>query len=150
MWFANRKTCSDRLHVILLIESLSNFFYELYWLKTQFFENKMFLTDPTHILAGYSGLSCESCSFGYVRIYSNLTNSIQHGYCRKCDCNGHSDTCNPDTGKFQFKNKTIQILLLLLLIISLQPTDTFVTTTTNFPPIWKRCYLAWRFQNIDL
>lgn len=35
---------------------------------------------------GYSGLSCESCAFGYA-----LT---EEGDCVACDCNGHSATCD--------------------------------------------------------
>ncbi|KAJ3632653.1 hypothetical protein MTP99_009645 [Tenebrio molitor] len=48
--------------------------------------------------SGYLGLSCESCAFGYVKIKTNTTLN-QEGYCGKCDCNGHSETCNPDSGE---------------------------------------------------
>ncbi|KYB27445.1 Laminin subunit alpha-1-like Protein [Tribolium castaneum] len=44
--------------------------------------------------SGYAGLSCEMCAFGHVRIETNA-----ESYCAKCDCNGHSETCNPDTGE---------------------------------------------------
>ncbi|XP_050712288.1 laminin subunit alpha-1-like isoform X2 [Eriocheir sinensis] len=43
---------------------------------------------------GFTGLSCESCEPGYWRV----NNTIFGGECRKCDCNGHVDTCNPYTG----------------------------------------------------
>ena len=39
---------------------------------------------------GYAGLSCELCSPGYTRSSSGL--------CEQCQCNGFSDTCDPDTG----------------------------------------------------
>lgn len=51
------------------------------------------------LFAGYTGLSCESCSFGYVRIITNSSTDKEEGYCAKCDCNGHSETCNALTGK---------------------------------------------------
>ncbi|XP_063590781.1 laminin subunit alpha lam-3-like isoform X2 [Penaeus indicus] len=43
---------------------------------------------------GYSGLSCESCEPGYRRV----NNTIFGGECRRCECNGHVDTCDPFTG----------------------------------------------------
>ena len=43
--------------------------------------------------AGYSGLSCESCDFGYTRVNGTLFS----GECRKCECNGHASTCDPFT-----------------------------------------------------
>ena len=39
---------------------------------------------------GYAGLSCEVCSSGYTRSPS--------GTCEPCECNGFSDSCDPDTG----------------------------------------------------
>ncbi|KAJ8920571.1 hypothetical protein NQ315_004710, partial [Exocentrus adspersus] len=57
--------------------------------------------------SGYTGLSCESCSFGYVRIYANTSNSQEQGFCGKCDCNGHSQTCNPNTGECFCQHNTI-------------------------------------------
>ena len=42
---------------------------------------------------GYEGLSCEKCSYGYVR----LNNTIYQGQCMKCECNGHAATCDPFT-----------------------------------------------------
>ncbi|GAB0100124.1 laminin subunit alpha-1 [Sergentomyia squamirostris] len=41
---------------------------------------------------GYTGSSCESCDFGYMRIMEE--NSIK---CLPCNCNGHAETCDPDT-----------------------------------------------------
>ncbi|RZC38567.1 Laminin B domain containing protein, partial [Asbolus verrucosus] len=58
--------------------------------------------------SGYSGLSCESCAFGYVRIMTNTTSKwAQQGFCGKCDCNGHSETCNPDTGECFCQHNTV-------------------------------------------
>ncbi|XP_017764583.1 PREDICTED: basement membrane-specific heparan sulfate proteoglycan core protein-like isoform X4 [Eufriesea mexicana] len=43
---------------------------------------------------GYKGLSCEDCDVGYTRADEGLYLSI----CEPCNCNGHSNQCNPDTG----------------------------------------------------
>lgn len=48
---------------------------------------------------GYTGLSCESCDFGYVRAYENITTGEQLGICLPCSCNGHADTCDLTTNK---------------------------------------------------
>nr|XP_023028946.1 laminin subunit alpha-2-like [Leptinotarsa decemlineata] len=61
--------------------------------------------------SGYTGLSCESCSFGYVRIYTNtsLTSTTlpTDAFCAKCDCNGHSPTCNATTGECFCEHNTL-------------------------------------------
>lgn len=49
--------------------------------------------------SGYVGLSCESCDYGFVRITTNISSEAEASFCIKCDCNGHSETCNPDTGQ---------------------------------------------------
>lgn len=43
---------------------------------------------------GYTGLSCETCDFGYVRAYENITSTEQLGICLPCSCNGHAETCD--------------------------------------------------------
>lgn len=43
---------------------------------------------------GYAGLSCQDCAKGYYRD----PNGPFGGYCVPCDCNGHAETCNCDTG----------------------------------------------------
>ncbi|KAM8864757.1 basement membrane-specific heparan sulfate proteoglycan core protein isoform 6-T6 [Spinachia spinachia] len=43
---------------------------------------------------GYLGLSCQDCAPGYTRTGGGL----YLGHCELCDCNGHSDTCRPETG----------------------------------------------------
>lgn len=42
---------------------------------------------------GYTGFSCESCEFGYIRMLEN--NSTK---CIPCPCNGHSNSCDLHSG----------------------------------------------------
>ncbi|XP_033097920.1 basement membrane-specific heparan sulfate proteoglycan core protein-like [Anneissia japonica] len=42
----------------------------------------------------YEGLSCERCSPGFTRTGAGL----YLGFCGPCDCNGHSDQCDPESG----------------------------------------------------
>lgn len=42
---------------------------------------------------GYTGLSCESCEFGYIRTHENNT-----WHCKECPCNGHSESCDLQSG----------------------------------------------------
>ncbi|XP_067873656.1 basement membrane-specific heparan sulfate proteoglycan core protein isoform X2 [Heterodontus francisci] len=42
----------------------------------------------------YHGLSCQDCAPGYTRTGGGL----YLGDCKLCECNGHSDTCHPETG----------------------------------------------------
>ncbi|KAK7494115.1 hypothetical protein BaRGS_00014588, partial [Batillaria attramentaria] len=44
--------------------------------------------------AGYRGLSCEDCDTGYTRSGAGL----YLGLCEPCQCNGHSNECDPETG----------------------------------------------------
>lgn len=57
--------------------------------------------------SGYTGLSCENCDYGYVRIITNVSSHQEQGFCVKCDCNGHSQTCNPDTGQCFCEHNTL-------------------------------------------
>ncbi|XP_024915374.1 basement membrane-specific heparan sulfate proteoglycan core protein isoform X3 [Cynoglossus semilaevis] len=43
---------------------------------------------------GYQGLSCEDCAPGYTRTGGGL----YLGHCELCECNGHSESCHPETG----------------------------------------------------
>ncbi|XP_072282815.1 basement membrane-specific heparan sulfate proteoglycan core protein, partial [Pyxicephalus adspersus] len=43
---------------------------------------------------GYKGLSCQDCAPGFTRTGGGL----YLGNCEPCDCNGHSETCHPETG----------------------------------------------------
>uniref|UniRef100_W5M174 Heparan sulfate proteoglycan 2 n=1 Tax=Lepisosteus oculatus TaxID=7918 RepID=W5M174_LEPOC len=43
---------------------------------------------------GYQGLSCQDCAHGYSRTGGGL----YLGHCELCDCNGHSESCHPETG----------------------------------------------------
>ncbi|GAB1602266.1 basement membrane-specific heparan sulfate proteoglycan core protein-like isoform X6, partial [Argonauta hians] len=45
---------------------------------------------------GYSGVSCQECSPGYSRVREE---GMALGRCVMCDCNKHSSTCDPQTGK---------------------------------------------------
>ncbi|XP_019884797.1 basement membrane-specific heparan sulfate proteoglycan core protein isoform X13 [Camponotus floridanus] len=44
--------------------------------------------------SGYRGLSCEDCDVGYTRAFEGL----YLGICEPCNCNGHSNQCDPETG----------------------------------------------------
>lgn len=57
--------------------------------------------------SGYSGLSCESCSYGYIRMEVNTTSHDSQGFCLKCDCNGHSEICDPETGECFCEHNTM-------------------------------------------
>lgn len=46
---------------------------------------------------GYKGLSCEDCAPGYTRSLGGL----YLGLCERCECNGHSDECDPERGTCQ-------------------------------------------------
>ncbi|XP_048106035.1 laminin subunit alpha-2 isoform X4 [Alosa alosa] len=53
---------------------------------------------------GYSGLSCEECAAGFYRLSVRTGGPASRagiGSCMKCQCNGHSDTCDPDTSVCQ-------------------------------------------------
>ncbi|XP_053979109.1 laminin subunit alpha-1-like [Hylaeus volcanicus] len=43
---------------------------------------------------GYTGLSCEDCEWGYVKVLKNGTDHRDQHMCVKCDCNGHANTCD--------------------------------------------------------
>lgn len=43
---------------------------------------------------GYTGLSCENCAWGYVKLIKNGSDYQDHHVCVKCDCNGHASTCD--------------------------------------------------------
>uniref|UniRef100_A0A8C3PRK5 Basement membrane-specific heparan sulfate proteoglycan core protein n=1 Tax=Calidris pygmaea TaxID=425635 RepID=A0A8C3PRK5_9CHAR len=52
---------------------------------------------------GYAGLSCQSCAPGYYR-GKNTELSVKEPHaliapCVPCQCNNHSETCDPETGK---------------------------------------------------
>ncbi|XP_048238836.1 basement membrane-specific heparan sulfate proteoglycan core protein-like isoform X2 [Haliotis rufescens] len=45
---------------------------------------------------GYTGLSCEECAAGYLRVEEPGT---PRGRCVRCNCNGHATSCDTDTGR---------------------------------------------------
>ena len=63
----------------------------------------------------YQGLSCEECALGYYRVSSGPYG----GYCVKCQCNGHSDTCDVNTGVCYVSNPLEKIFLSFLNFITL-------------------------------
>ncbi|KAK2550366.1 Laminin-like protein epi-1 [Acropora cervicornis] len=46
---------------------------------------------------GYSGLSCERCARGHHRV--NVSSDSYLGKCQPCNCNGHTEDCDPVTGQ---------------------------------------------------
>uniref|UniRef100_A0A4W5LCX3 Laminin subunit gamma-1 n=1 Tax=Hucho hucho TaxID=62062 RepID=A0A4W5LCX3_9TELE len=52
---------------------------------------------------GYVGQHCERCALGYRRSRPDLG---PFSSCDSCNCNGHSDTCNPDTGMCDCQHNT--------------------------------------------
>ena len=54
--------------------------------------------------ANYQGTSCEDCAPGHFRAHTGPYG----GFCVPCQCHGHSDTCDPITGKcFDCKDNTV-------------------------------------------
>ncbi|XP_076452135.1 basement membrane-specific heparan sulfate proteoglycan core protein-like isoform X4 [Babylonia areolata] len=45
---------------------------------------------------GYTGLSCQSCAPGYLRVPDSST---ALGRCTRCNCNGHANSCDPVSGR---------------------------------------------------
>ncbi|KAM7399997.1 hypothetical protein PAMA_004607 [Pampus argenteus] len=52
---------------------------------------------------GYQGQHCEQCTLGYRRARTDLG---AFSPCEPCNCNGHSDACNPDTGACDCQHNT--------------------------------------------
>uniref|UniRef100_A0AAY5EFW1 Laminin, alpha 2 n=1 Tax=Electrophorus electricus TaxID=8005 RepID=A0AAY5EFW1_ELEEL len=51
---------------------------------------------------GYSGLSCEECAAGFYRLWVRAGSDVSGiGSCVQCQCHGHSNTCDPETGVCQ-------------------------------------------------
>lgn len=49
---------------------------------------------------GYVGQHCEQCALGYRRANPELG---LFSPCERCNCNGHSDTCDPVTGQSHYR-----------------------------------------------
>lgn len=62
-------------------------------------EHEWSLVEECQCPPGYSGLSCETCTFGYVRIFENSTTHELIGKCIPCGCNGHSASCDLESGQ---------------------------------------------------
>uniref|UniRef100_A0A672R5X5 Laminin, alpha 2 n=1 Tax=Sinocyclocheilus grahami TaxID=75366 RepID=A0A672R5X5_SINGR len=52
---------------------------------------------------GYAGLSCEECAAGFYRLAVGATSRAGFGTCVRCQCNGHSDSCDPETAVCQVR-----------------------------------------------
>ncbi|XP_078281510.1 basement membrane-specific heparan sulfate proteoglycan core protein [Rhinoraja longicauda] len=50
--------------------------------------------EECHCPLGYHGLSCQDCAPGYTR----TSGGLYLGHCERCECNGHSDACHPESG----------------------------------------------------
>ena len=58
---------------------------------------------------GYTGLSCEDCDAGYTR----SVQGVYLGLCEPCNCNGHSNECDPDSGVCRVRYTVINRPMLL-------------------------------------
>jgi laminin, alpha 1/2 len=61
--------------------------------------NSLSLVEECSCPPGYTGLSCETCDFGYMKIYEMSATHEKVGKCIKCPCNGHAATCDLETGQ---------------------------------------------------
>lgn len=50
--------------------------------------------EQCHCPPNYQGLSCEDCAPGFYRIPSGP----HGGFCVPCECHGHADDCDVNTG----------------------------------------------------
>lgn len=50
---------------------------------------------------GYTGLSCQRCADGYLRV-SDGRGGV--GRCVRCNCNGHATSCDPESGRCLVRN----------------------------------------------
>jgi len=53
---------------------------------------------------GYSGLSCETCDYGYVKQIDPFSTNI---ICKKCNCHNHSPECDQISSHCSVKNNNI-------------------------------------------
>ena len=57
-------------------------------------QEKAYAVEMCECPQGYRGLSCEDCDIGFTRGSSGLYLST----CEPCNCNGHSNDCDPNSG----------------------------------------------------
>lgn len=62
---------------------------------------------------GYIGQFCESCAPGYRRENPKLG---PYSPCVLCTCNGHSDTCDPETGKTEKSNFQKMVVISIMVL----------------------------------
>nr|XP_060631057.1 laminin subunit alpha-1 [Anolis sagrei ordinatus] len=63
-----------------------------------------FISDTAHYIekclcpTGYAGLSCQDCASGYYK-EKHAGSHSKSSSCVPCQCNNHTDVCDPETGK---------------------------------------------------
>lgn len=98
----NCQVCSLK-YAVCRISTSQNFFSlldaELEIGIKENYENKNIVSglEQCSCPAGYKGLSCEDCDYGYVRLRSDSTSNSS--VCSLCDCNGHSQSCDFVSGQ---------------------------------------------------
>lgn len=55
-----------------------------------------FSAEQCYCPENYRGYSCESCEYGYYKVKGNGPGLFN---CVPCNCNGHADTCDQETGE---------------------------------------------------
>ncbi|XP_074042767.1 laminin subunit alpha [Leptinotarsa decemlineata] len=107
---------AKREHIMMVLQDLKGIYLRgRYWTKTlttrlsniildeayepeteNQYENSPLALSVEHCLCppNYQGLSCEECAVGYYRIKSGP----HGGFCVPCECHGHSNECDVDTG----------------------------------------------------
>lgn len=88
---------------------------------------------------GYAGHSCESCADGFYRDPSGPYG----GYCLPCQCNGHAETCDCNTGICQvrlcqslqkkelvFDLLNVKVIVIYLYLFAFRTAKTLPTETT--------------------
>lgn len=60
----------------------------------EYSQDEFSFVEKCHCPPGYTGLSCEECTFGHIKIHDNSTTHEKIMKCLPCDCNGHSNTCD--------------------------------------------------------
>lgn len=86
---------------------------------------------------GHQGLSCEDCLPGYTR-----TQGLYLELCSPCECNGHSDECDPETGVCIVSGITISYFyfnsnIIIFVINRIVGTTRTAITVNNVNPVFR-------------
>lgn len=65
----------------------------------EFTDKEFNFVEKCHCPSGYTGLSCEECMFGHIKIFDNSTTHEKVTKCLACDCNGHSNSCDVESSE---------------------------------------------------